>query len=83
MRWPGGDLVINADASQGLLHVRVSDQRRKPIEGFDHTDCQPFQGDSTAHLVTWGDRSLAQLAGQKIRLEFYLQDADLYTFRAK
>ena len=82
LRWPGGDLLINADASQGLLHVRVSDERRKPIEGFDHTDCDAFRGDSTAHRVTWKERSLAELKGQTIRLEFFLQDADLYTFKS-
>lgn len=82
LRWPSGDLVVNADATQGLLRVRVSDEHRKPIAGYDHADCQPFRGDQRAHRVSWNDRSIAELTGQVIRLEFYLQDADLYTFRA-
>lgn len=82
LRWPGGDLIVNADASQGLLRVRVSDEKRKPIESFDYEECEQFQGDSTAHRVTWHGRSLTELSGQVIRLEFYLQDADLYSFRA-
>jgi hypothetical protein len=82
LRWPGGDLVVNADATKGVLHVRVSDERRKPIAGFDHDDCDLFRGDQTAHRVTWHDRSLAEMTGQVLRLEFYLQDADLYSFRA-
>lgn len=80
--WPGGELVVNADASQGVLRVRVSDSRRKPIEGFDYDACQDLQADHVAHRVTWETRKLAELTGQTIRLEFYLRDADLYTFRA-
>lgn len=80
--WPGGDLVVNADASAGLLRVRVSDARRKPIEGFDYDACRDFQGDHVAHRIAWKSRQLGELAGQTIRFEFYLQDADLYTFRA-
>lgn len=80
--WPGGELVVNADASQGLLRVRVSDRRRRPIEGFDYDACLDFQGDQVAHHVAWNNRKLDELTGQTIRLEFYLRDADLYTFRA-
>lgn len=82
LRWPGGDLRINADATHGELSVRVSDALRKPLEGFDYVDCDAFTGDRTAHEVKWNNPSLDALKGQTIRLEFYLQDADLYTFRA-
>ena len=82
LRWPGGELLVNADATEGLLHVRVSDKHRKPIAGFDHVDCQPFRGDEVSHRVSWNDRSLGELTDQIIRLEFYLQEADLYSFRA-
>ncbi len=80
--WPGGDLVLNADASEGELKVRVSDARRKPIEGFDYPDCVPFSGDSVSHSVNWRGKELDSLKGEVIRLEIFLRDADLYTFRA-
>ena len=80
--WPGGDLVINAEASRGELKVRVSDEARKPLDGLNYDDCTPLTGDGTAQVVAWGGKSLNQLAGQTIRLEFFLRDADLYTFRA-
>jgi hypothetical protein len=82
LRWPGGDLAINADASQGELRVRVSDALRKPIAGYNYEDGAAFTGDATAHTVRWGDKSLDTLKGQVVRLEFFLKDADLYTFRA-
>jgi hypothetical protein len=81
--WPGGDLVVNCDASAGQLKVRVSGDQRKPIAGFDYADGQPFRGDSLAHTVRFGDRSLDELRGQPIRLEFYLENAHLFAFRAE
>jgi len=83
LRWPGGTLLVNADARDGLLRVRVSDEDRRPIAGFDYDDCHPFHDDSVAHEVTWKDRSLDTLRGRVVRLEFFLQDADLYAFRAR
>ncbi|MFT4590440.1 MAG: hypothetical protein ACI9VS_000666 [Candidatus Binatia bacterium] len=32
--------------------------------------------------MKWKGASLADLKGREIRLEFYLKEADLYTFRA-
>lgn len=82
LRWPGGDLVVNADAHEGELRVRVSDVARKPIAGFNYDDGPTFQGDSVSQTIRWRDRSLDDLKGQVVRLEFLLKNADLYTFRA-
>lgn len=82
LKWPGGGLAINADASKGEIKVRVSDATRKPLAGFDYTDCEPFTGDATSHEIKWRGQSLQSLAGKELRLEFLLRAADLYTFRA-
>jgi hypothetical protein len=82
LRWPGGDLVINADATAGEMCFRVSDSHRRPIAGYDYDGCATFAADSVAHTVRWGERSLDALAGEVIRLEIALRDADLYTVRA-
>jgi hypothetical protein len=82
LRWPGGDLFINADAHAGELTVRVSDELRKPLKGFDHPDSPIFTGDKVSRQIKWQGRSLDELKGKVIRLEFLLKDADLYTFRA-
>jgi hypothetical protein len=83
LRWPGGTLVVNADASQGELRVRVSDEKRTTLPGFGYDDGETFKGDSTTHEVRWGGKSMDALKGRNVRLEFVLRDADLYTFRAK
>lgn len=83
IRWPGGDLVVNVEAAKGEMKVRVSDELRKLIPGFDYADAPAFQGDSVAHEVRWNGRSLNELKGKVVRIEFQLREADLYTFRAK
>ena len=80
--WPGGDLTINADATGGEIKVRVSDAKRKPIPGYNYDDGETFDGDSTAQIVKWNGKSMADLKGRELRLEFFLKEADLYTFRA-
>ncbi len=82
LRWPGGDLLVNVDAHAGEMRVRVSDERRRPMAGYDYADMPAFAGDRGALPVKWGDRSLEALKGQTVRLEFQLREADLYTFRA-
>lgn len=82
LRWPGGALLVNADAHAGELKVRVSDELRRPIKGFDYDDAPAFTGDNVAQEWKWNGQSLDQLKGKVIRLEFQLKDADLYTFRA-
>jgi hypothetical protein len=80
--WPGGGLIVNVDARQGELRVRVSDALRRPIQGFNYPDCVSFKGNSVSHEVKWKEKSLDTLKGQVVRLEFHLSSADLYTFRA-
>jgi hypothetical protein len=83
IRWPGGSLMVNADAGKGELRVRVTDEKRKPLAGFGYDDGETFTGDSTAHEIRWKDRTMDELKDQKVRLEFMLRDADLFTFRAR
>ena len=80
--WPGGKLVVNADAHEGELNVRVSDEHRKVLPGFDYDDCVTFQGDDVAHEISWQEASIESLAGKLIRLEIFLKNAEIYTFRA-
>jgi hypothetical protein len=80
--WPGGKLVVNAAAREGELRVRISDEKRKVVPGFDYAECVPFQGDSVAHEVSWREGSLDSLQGKVIRLEIFLKNAEIYTFRA-
>ncbi|MBM82817.1 MAG: hypothetical protein CMJ78_19830 [Planctomycetaceae bacterium] len=86
LKWPGGDLFVNA-ASRGdgpaELSVRVSNAIRDPIKGYGHSDCTDFPGDALRHKVTWeGNASMNAFTGKLVRLEFFLQNVDLFSFVA-
>lgn len=80
--WPGGGLFVNVDAGAGEMRVCVSDESRQVLPGFAFEDGEAFQGDSVAHEVKWGGRSLDEWKGRVVRVEFHLSNAHLYTFRA-
>lgn len=85
IKWPGGDLFINAGrrGDDAQVSVRVSDSLRDPLHGFDHSECEPFGRDSVRHKVTWhGGKTMNELKDQIIRLEIFLQNADLFTIVA-
>jgi hypothetical protein len=83
LKWPGGDLLVNCDASKGEMRVRVSNKGRHAFDGFNYSDCVPFSGNRVAHRTSWRGRALDELKGENVRLEFYFsKKADLYAFRA-
>lgn len=87
IRWPGGDLLINAAASSDenkKLSVRVSDEIRNPLDGFDHSQCITSPHGAVQTRITWQNgRSMQELAGRVVRLEIFLQNYDLFTIRAE
>ena len=83
MRWPGGKLYVNADASQGELKIQVTAYDRKPISDFDPNLSLPISDDNVRHEVKWSDGDIRSLKGRAIRLEFYMENiVDLFGFRA-
>lgn len=82
LRWPGGQLQINACATGGSVEVRVTDLRRQTVDGFGYADGHPFAGDQVRHLISWRAANMADFKGRVIRLEFKLTNADLYALIA-
>jgi len=80
--WPGGELVINADASKGYVKVAVTDVCRKLCKGFTYEDCVSFTGDDVRHTVNWKNARMSALKSKLIRLEFEFKNADIYAFLA-
>ena len=83
MVWPGGDLVINANAEEGSLRVAVSDLYRKPIQGFAFDESLSLTEDQIRHYVQWRERKMDSLKGKLVRLEFWFENANLYSFLAE
>jgi hypothetical protein len=77
----GDQLIINAQASQGVVAVEILDQAGRPRSGFARSDCDVFSGDAVRHTVTWNGRAgLPQRGDMPIRLRFYLRNAKLFSF---
>lgn len=84
LRLPPGarTLVLNIDC-QGLgeAFVQVRDAEGRPLPGFTRADCDPIDLNHLRHIVAWrGQGDLVSLAGQPVRLEFFLRSTKLYTF---
>ena len=86
--WPGGHLQINASlvggGGNGGVWVEVLNEDLMPIPGLTREDADVFLRDNTEHVCTWQQeaQAIAKVTGQRIRLKFYLENADLYSFRA-
>jgi hypothetical protein len=98
MRWPGGDLHVNADPRRDLsshpgfcvgdIRVEARDAENKPVLGYTWDVCEPvaqtIDAPDACRKVEWSSgKSMQDLAGKDIRLAFRLRDAHLYSFRAK
>lgn len=80
IRFKGSYLFVNADIRGDLL-VEIQDRNGNAVEGFSKNDCVKVSGDGTRLSVTWKDKkTLASLADTVIRIKFYLNDGDLYSF---
>lgn len=74
----GDSLTMNfATSSLGSVRVRILDTDGNPIDGYDSGN---HFGDSLDRPVVF-EKSLADLSGKPVRLEFTLKDADLYSFQ--
>lgn len=75
-----GDLFLNAEI-EGTIKVEVrSVIEDEALDGYTADDCMLINGDNLNIPVRWGNKSLSDLKGKKIRLRFELNDATLYSF---
>ncbi len=80
----GADLEINADASaqSAELILAIMDDQGGAIAGFTAADAVPIKANGCHLRPAWRERSLAELQGRLIRLQFILKGAvRLYAFQ--
>lgn len=75
-------ITINAKTGQGgYVVAEILDRDNNPIPGFTRSDCVPFTGDATRHILTWRTEALpASHAVQEKKLRYYLKNAELYSY---
>jgi hypothetical protein len=94
--WPGGDLILNADAAlvsaigapatDGKIEVEVLDESGQPVPGYSGDKRGLFKGlthtGSIGNMwLKWpGGTDMKPFAGKAIRLRFHIENARLYTF---
>ncbi len=81
MNFDGKYLFVNADI-KGSLAVEVLDAQGNVIKGYSKDDCNVVSStNSTKMAITWkGKDNLAKVAGDDIRLKFYMTNGELYAF---
>ncbi len=75
----GKKLSANADASHGELKVQICDANNKPIKGFAAKDFRAVTTDAVNVPLRW-KRSLSELNGKPVRLEFLMKNTRLFSF---
>jgi hypothetical protein len=76
----GNYFFVNADV-RGELKVELQDAQGKVISGYSKQDCIPMKINSTKYLISWkNNKSVSKLREQKIKVKFYLDNGDLYSF---
>ena len=83
---PPGKLHINGRTNHdGFIRVAIREgegvRDGEWPENWRFDTSIPFKGDSLDHSMLWeGDRGLTSFSGKTIRLHFWLEDAELYSF---
>ncbi|MEO6034186.1 MAG: hypothetical protein ABIQ35_02910 [Verrucomicrobiota bacterium] len=75
----GARLSVNADARHGELKVQICEANGKPIKGFTAKDFKTVTTDQVDAPLRW-KRSLQELNGKPVRLEFLMRNARLFAF---
>ena len=72
----GGELHLNADASQGYVVISITDDIGMPLEGYTSRRIVGDQLDTSVEF----DQPLKELSGKEVRLQFQLRNASLYSY---
>ena len=75
----GRHLFVNADVTSGLIAVEVLDANDKLIAGYDKDSSALKNQNSTKLAIKWKDLETLP-EGTPIRLKFYLENGDLYSY---
>lgn len=89
---PVADMFLNAAVPaperpfatlQSYVMVTVLDEEGNVVPGFEAEKCRIVNDDRSDIPLKWGDASLRQLAGQTVRLRFFLRSANIYAVTAR
>jgi len=77
-KFPEFGLLLNFDASKGVLNAELLDEEGKPIPGFTSKGSR-YQGvNGTRVALKWGEQGFSQIKNQPVRLRLILENAKVY-----
>jgi len=91
-RMPEADLLLNAASpsperpfarQQAYVMAAVLDEKGQTIPGFEADKCLIRDEDRSDISMKWGQATARRLAGQTIRLRFFLRSANIYAVTAR
>jgi hypothetical protein len=80
VRFSGGHLFVNVDLKGGELRAEVLDRQGRVLGSLSREACEPVRTSGTRQPVVWRGASLAEVAGEPVRLRFTLTAGSLYAF---
>ena len=76
-------ITVNADASEGTIHVEVLNADGYRMRGFSKDDALPITGDSLHHQVAWQNFQSAELPPGSYLLRLHLENAEVFAVTLK
>lgn len=78
----GNQLKVNTKLNPGgSLKVEVLDKNGKAIDGYTFSQAKPIKDDQFAATVKWDSgEELSKLKGEEVKLRFYLDGGQLYSY---
>ena len=82
LKFTGSKLYLNVNASGGgSVKVEILNSDDTVKTGYSKNDCTAITTDNLNIAVRWGESSdISSLAGQSMKLKFYMTNAKLYSF---
>ncbi len=80
-KFAGDKILVNVETHGGELRIEILNDEGKTIPGYEAASCVPLNTDALRAEVQWRDASLKKLAGKRIRLQFHLTHAKLFSFQ--
>ena len=81
--WPGGNLFLNAESSNGSIEAQVKSVEGDPLPGFSFEESIPLGQDARRMKVEWKESDMEELKNEVIRIEFRFTHAELFAFLAE
>lgn len=77
-----GQLLVNANASNGAIYAEVLDSSGQPILGYTLDECIPATRDTVSQVIRWKNKTSLPVSDHPVSVRFKISNASLYCFSA-